>query len=98
MLTETGQTKAHIAAEKLRRIAAGCQVRRGSGVITLTISAGLSTILPTDHAVEDCVQRADAALYCAKKNGRNRTECGGMSRGVRPFRGSSPTHSDARMV
>jgi diguanylate cyclase (GGDEF)-like protein len=76
VLTETGQSKAFVAAEKIRRIASGCLVRRGPDVIAPTISAGISTIHPTDETAEDCVQRADAALYRAKRNGRNRTESG----------------------
>ncbi|MFZ5876364.1 MAG: sensor domain-containing diguanylate cyclase [Nitrospirota bacterium] len=76
LLTETGQTKAHLAAEKLRRAAAEASVRRDNDLITCTISAGVSTMAPSDRSIEDCVQRADAALYRAKANGRNRTEIG----------------------
>jgi diguanylate cyclase (GGDEF)-like protein len=76
LLTETGQTKARLAAEKLRRAATDCTVHRGGEVITCTVSAGVSTVAASDQAIDDCVQRADAALYRAKANGRNRTESG----------------------
>jgi diguanylate cyclase (GGDEF)-like protein len=76
LLTETGPTRARIAAEKLRRAAAACRVHRGDEVITFTVSVGVSTVAPSDQALDDCVQRADVALYRAKANGRNRTESG----------------------
>ncbi|MFZ5861977.1 MAG: sensor domain-containing diguanylate cyclase [Nitrospirota bacterium] len=74
LLSETGREKACLAAEKLRRVAATIAVPRDGDVITFTISAGVATMAPTDRTVEDAVARADAALYHAKANGRNRTE------------------------
>lgn len=38
----------------------------------VTCSAGLATIAPEDLNTQDLVRRADAALYDAKRNGRNR--------------------------
>jgi diguanylate cyclase (GGDEF)-like protein len=76
LLTETGQAKASLAAEKLRRVAAEASVHRHSDIIKFSISAGVSTMAPSDRSIEACVQRADAALYRAKANGRNRTESG----------------------
>lgn len=64
---------AYFAAEKFVA-AADCKVVRGGETITLTVSAGVSTVAPSDRSLDDCVQRADAALYRAKANGRNCTE------------------------
>lgn len=40
--------------------------------IYVTVSGGVSEILPTDTCCADIVKRSDAALYCAKQTGRNR--------------------------
>ena len=65
---------AAIAAERLRAAVAECTVT-GDDVDggRLTISVGVATLdATTDRTVEDWVRRADAALYRAKEEGRNR--------------------------
>ena len=42
--------------------------------ITFTISAGISTFLPSDTSEDQVLKRADSALYRAKQLGRNRVE------------------------
>jgi diguanylate cyclase (GGDEF)-like protein len=61
-------------AERIRLIVAenhivyqGCQIR-------CTISIGVATLQPTDAKIDDCLKRADIAMYHAKKKGRNRLE------------------------
>ncbi|MBS0013625.1 MAG: diguanylate cyclase, partial [Desulfobacterales bacterium] len=38
----------------------------------ITISVGISEIAGTDASIEDVMKRADACLYKAKENDRNR--------------------------
>ncbi len=45
----------------------------GTGIPYLTVSIGVFYQVPTpDSSLEECFQRADAALYCAKREGKNR--------------------------
>jgi GGDEF domain-containing protein len=43
----------------------------------VTLSLGVATVEPSGAPIDatNLVTRADAALYAAKRNGRNRTEC-----------------------
>lgn len=36
------------------------------------MSFGLSQLKPTDKNIEECIERADEALYASKRNGRNK--------------------------
>lgn len=47
------------------------RVTFGNEIISVTCSAGLTSLAPDDRA-ETLIQRADRALYFAKNNGRNR--------------------------
>ncbi len=42
--------------------------------IPCTVSVGLAQLEAKDGSIDDLLHRADEALYCAKKNGRNRVE------------------------
>ena len=42
--------------------------------IKFTISVGVATLKTADTCIEECMIRADTAMYKAKKNGRNRVE------------------------
>ncbi len=59
------------AAERLRRLIAEMRIVRHGEVIALTTSVGVAVLRHDDDAAS-FLQRADAALYAAKRAGRNR--------------------------
>jgi diguanylate cyclase (GGDEF)-like protein/PAS domain S-box-containing protein len=59
------------AAELAERIRGRVQAHHDAEVGTLTLSLGLASLTPEETA-EQLVARADAALYTAKRDGRNR--------------------------
>jgi diguanylate cyclase (GGDEF)-like protein/PAS domain S-box-containing protein len=74
LLPETDAEGARIVAERLREFVAGLKVETEGAEIRWTISIGLAALLPSDTSSEDCLRRADKALYRAKDGGRNRVE------------------------
>ncbi|MDG6772856.1 GGDEF domain-containing protein [Thiomicrorhabdus sp. ZW0627] len=42
------------------------------GGTNVSVSIGVTTIMPTDQTYQDTLKRVDGALYTAKKNGKNR--------------------------
>jgi diguanylate cyclase (GGDEF)-like protein/PAS domain S-box-containing protein len=61
-------------AERLRRVTANSKLSFNNEEIDLHISIGVTKLRQGDESVEDCLRRADLALYRAKQNGRNRVE------------------------
>jgi diguanylate cyclase (GGDEF)-like protein len=43
------------------------------GPIKVTFSVGITSVLPEDESLLDCIRRADQALYTAKSAGGNQT-------------------------
>lgn len=72
LLPETTETEARIVAERLRRALAEQTVDAAEGAVRFTASIGLTVADVSDVSVESLLQRADAAMYEAKKAGRNR--------------------------
>ena len=70
-------------AERMRMLIGSAPVDTPKGSMRITASIGIATAEPgLDCSVEKLIQSADAALYLAKKNGRNRVE-------VAPYEGNT---------
>jgi diguanylate cyclase (GGDEF)-like protein len=59
-------------AERLRSRVETTRLTFGGEVIAMTMSVGLAARQPADQTIDQVIARADAALYCAKRSGRNR--------------------------
>jgi diguanylate cyclase (GGDEF)-like protein len=59
-------------AERLRAAVARKSVAIASGPLLVTVSLGVAALRPDDRTFETLLARADAALYRAKRRGRNR--------------------------
>ena len=70
LLPETDPAGALALAERLR--AAVAALRLVNHAVTMTVSAGVSEVLPGENTVDAALSRADQALYAAKRTGRNR--------------------------
>ncbi len=66
--------EASIAAERVRTAFEKAAVAPDSPQIPATVSIGMACGAP-DASIDVLIARADAALYRAKANGRNRIEC-----------------------
>lgn len=76
IMPETPGDLACAAAERIRRAVAAepFKINSGQREITITLSAGVSTISGPQDTISDLTKRADTALYQAKTAGRNRVE------------------------
>ena len=59
-------------AERLQREIQQLSFSHDSRTFTITISQGLTSLLPEDDSVDSLFSRADAAMYEAKRQGKNR--------------------------
>jgi len=71
LLPETSLEGARVVADRLLSVGRTVGVRAEEGSETITVSVGLAELSPEDRA-DDLVARADAALYRAKRSGRDR--------------------------
>ncbi len=74
MLPNTPSLGAAIIAERIRANIEEMSVSYKKQIIQFTISIGITLVLDTDTNSNAVFSRADAALYQAKKKGRNRIE------------------------
>ena len=74
LMQNTPTLGAAIIAERIRATIEEMSVVYGKHTIKFTISIGISLALDTDTNSTAVLNRADNALYLAKKNGRNRIE------------------------
>jgi diguanylate cyclase (GGDEF)-like protein len=66
--------EASVAAERLRRAIEDTPLLLASTQLRMTTSVGVSVFTAADKRYDDMLNRADRALYQAKKTGRNRVE------------------------
>jgi diguanylate cyclase (GGDEF)-like protein/PAS domain S-box-containing protein len=71
ILTETAIDGALRTAERMRRDLELLTVPATTGAVGITVSIGLTSINADDVSLEKALQRADKALYEAKRRGRN---------------------------
>lgn len=72
LLPETAGVRAVDAAERLRLAIAAAAVPARGEFIHFTVSIGVTGLTPGDERVDTLLKRADAAMYRAKRAGRNR--------------------------
>ena len=78
LLPDTPEVEAQVIAERIRSSIADRPIEtRDGGTIAATVSIGVATVAPgfPGH-IKDVIECADAALYEAKRGGRNRVEQG----------------------
>ena len=61
-----------VAAEHIREAVRQERLEIEGHAVPLTVSIGVAAMRPDDGVVEDVVRRADAALYDAKRAGKDR--------------------------
>lgn len=76
LLPQTDLAGAREVAERMRKRIEALSVRSSSGEIRVTASFGVAEYTTRAGQAESVVERADQALYAAKRNGRNRVELG----------------------
>jgi diguanylate cyclase (GGDEF)-like protein len=73
LLENASPASAWHIAQRLRIALAGCEVLAAGATISFTVSIGLAAVGPRD-TLRSVYNRADEALYRAKRGGRNRVE------------------------
>jgi len=76
LLPETAREQAEQVAQRIRQSVQECDfVSLQNQPINLTTSIGLASLSGTECGIEELMAQADAALYLAKHQGRNRVVC-----------------------
>lgn len=74
ILPDTGMDDACAITERLRLNTENENIQLQNAEVKITVSIGVSEMNQSDASLEQAISRADAALYRAKNNGRNRIE------------------------
>lgn len=75
LLPETDIDGALQVAERIRAAVAAAGVSTAETVVDVTLSLGVASVSRFDTTIDTALQRADVALYDAKRTGRNRVRC-----------------------
>lgn len=81
ILPDTPAIGAEQVAEVIRREISALRIAAGSQSRSTSISIGVASAQPSDRTPEALIERADAALYDAKRSGRNRVSVAPIPRG-----------------
>ncbi|AJE03860.1 sensor domain-containing diguanylate cyclase [Geobacter pickeringii] len=73
---ETTLDEAIVQADRVRERVGEESISDGSREVRITVSAGVTTVADGDETISTIMRRADAALYQAKQEGRNRVRSG----------------------
>ena len=73
LLPETPLTGAEVLADRLRKSVESAQVQAAGRPVQVTLSCGIASFEAGDTEVDALIERADLALYRAKRSGRNRS-------------------------
>lgn len=84
VLPGTSLDAAQRIAQRLRAGIETLELQGVAGDLTITASLGVAEFMPADGDFRELLQRADAALYRAKRNGRNRIEIDDGTTPVQP--------------
>lgn len=76
VLPECDIPEATIVAERLRQSLVASPIQTKSATLDVTISVGVAAVPPAPDAIDEFLGMADAALYEAKRSGRNRVQVG----------------------
>ncbi|WMC09614.1 diguanylate cyclase [Oceanimonas pelagia] len=72
ILPQTDLEGAGVISERLRRAIADARVDTHGQLLRYTISMGMASLTPATATAQEWLERADRALYQAKREGRNR--------------------------
>ena len=71
-MLDTNRTKAVVLAEKIRQAVEEFEFVLGANIVHITISGGVAAYPEDCNTKKELISKADAAMYEAKKQGRNR--------------------------
>lgn len=74
ILPETDLAAAVLVAERMREHLSQVEIPLDEGVLKVTVSLGVAQLAPQEKSIDPAIGRADAGLYRAKGQGRNRVE------------------------
>ncbi|MCZ8251968.1 MAG: sensor domain-containing diguanylate cyclase [Hylemonella sp.] len=74
LMPSTGLAGAALMAERLRMAVTEAPTPVAGQMLNLRFSAGVTQLKAKDQSIEDCLRRADEAMYKAKQAGRDRVE------------------------
>jgi diguanylate cyclase (GGDEF)-like protein len=84
VIPETDGPGALVIAERIRERVKGIAFDTGQGKLAVTLSLGIASFPADGRRKGELVERADACLYHAKRNGRDRSVAASSLRGAAP--------------